>query len=738
MGTRACPTARSPAPRLAAHAVGAPARSPRSLAARRRDRRHRPRPRPGAALERPDRWARTPSRSRSTRSSSMRSPAMTAPGLDAKGRLAVMLHDAPEYVIGDLISPFKALLGGEYRAIEARLLAAIHRRFGLPTPLPARLTAAIKAADRIAAYYEATRLAGFGEAEARQFFGRPERRRCRAASTSSRGRRAAAEKRFLDALRRRCSPQRARDPRPVPGLKSREKQHPESLMPQVYVCPLSRIADTVAALQCQPPHQPDQRRHAGRPAAAIPAENHLFLGINDIVEPMDGMVLPAEEHVERADRFRRRLGSGRARSSSTAIAGISRSTAAAFITLCARASRSATRARSPGGCAPPRASPTPNPRHRRASATSSSGAKGRMVAAIEGDRPRRDRRRERPLLARPRGVAATERRPAGRRSRSASTRRSSPSRDRQPLILVVASTAAVASPTACPSGRSTRSSTARSRRGSAPGSRSRRALKLGYVEQLYTFGDRGRHAAARRRRAASRLGRLPRADARSARSRRRRWPGPARAGGAGTSSSRGRTGAAAARRSSTTPSSRRCGAGRATAGERPRRAPLGRRERVRLAFGDEGAPWDEERVLDRYELLYEAGLVAEADRDGRPAPVERAAAGRGRRADALRSPPHPRHRDLAAPRQAQVPAGGVRADGAGIHADRAAAHGRGDLRPSPPQAEFPPPGRERRRWSSRPARESRPKRGRPAALFRFRREVLKERPAPGLRRRRRA
>ena len=62
---------------------------------------------------------------------------MTAPGLDAKGRLAVILHDAPEYVIGDLISPFKALLGGEYKAIESRLLAAIHRRFGVPTPLPA-------------------------------------------------------------------------------------------------------------------------------------------------------------------------------------------------------------------------------------------------------------------------------------------------------------------------------------------------------------------------------------------------------------------------------------------------------------------------------------------------------------------------------------------------------------------------------------------------------------------------
>ncbi|HET7715900.1 MAG TPA: HD family hydrolase [Bauldia sp.] len=99
--------------------------------------------------------------------------AMTAPGLDSKGRLAVMLHDAPEYVIGDLISPFKALLGGEYKAIESRLLGAIHRRFGVATPLPAKLAAAIKAADRVAAYYEATRIAGFDEAEARRFFGSP-------------------------------------------------------------------------------------------------------------------------------------------------------------------------------------------------------------------------------------------------------------------------------------------------------------------------------------------------------------------------------------------------------------------------------------------------------------------------------------------------------------------------------------------------------------------------------------
>ena len=99
--------------------------------------------------------------------------AALTPEIGAVGRLAVMLHDAPEYVIGDIISPFKVLLAGEYRAVEQRLLAAIHRRFGLPPMLADGLTAKIKSADRISAYYEAVKLAGFAEAEAVRFFGRP-------------------------------------------------------------------------------------------------------------------------------------------------------------------------------------------------------------------------------------------------------------------------------------------------------------------------------------------------------------------------------------------------------------------------------------------------------------------------------------------------------------------------------------------------------------------------------------
>jgi 5'-deoxynucleotidase YfbR-like HD superfamily hydrolase len=95
------------------------------------------------------------------------------PRLDRKARLTLLLHDAPEYVIGDMISPFKAVIGGSYKVVETRLLTAIHIRFGLPVKPSAEIERMIKAADRGAAYLEATRLAGFGAAEARRFFGPP-------------------------------------------------------------------------------------------------------------------------------------------------------------------------------------------------------------------------------------------------------------------------------------------------------------------------------------------------------------------------------------------------------------------------------------------------------------------------------------------------------------------------------------------------------------------------------------
>lgn len=95
------------------------------------------------------------------------------PDLPRQWRLAALLHDAPEYVIGDLISPFKAAIGLDYIELEDRLLSAIHIHFGLPGTLPKTATTLIKRADKMAAFFEATELAGFEDAEARRFFGNP-------------------------------------------------------------------------------------------------------------------------------------------------------------------------------------------------------------------------------------------------------------------------------------------------------------------------------------------------------------------------------------------------------------------------------------------------------------------------------------------------------------------------------------------------------------------------------------
>jgi 5'-deoxynucleotidase YfbR-like HD superfamily hydrolase len=93
------------------------------------------------------------------------------PRVDIRVRLAALLHDAPEYVIGDMISPFKAVIGGSYKTVEKRLLSAIHVRFGLQPALPADIERQIKDADMGAAYLEATHLAGFAKAEAKRLFG---------------------------------------------------------------------------------------------------------------------------------------------------------------------------------------------------------------------------------------------------------------------------------------------------------------------------------------------------------------------------------------------------------------------------------------------------------------------------------------------------------------------------------------------------------------------------------------
>ncbi len=94
-------------------------------------------------------------------------------GASRQNRLVALLHDAPEYVIGDMISPFKAALGVDYKAFEHRLMAAIHVRFGLPAKASEELEIKVKEADKMAAYLEATQLAGFSIPESEKFFGRP-------------------------------------------------------------------------------------------------------------------------------------------------------------------------------------------------------------------------------------------------------------------------------------------------------------------------------------------------------------------------------------------------------------------------------------------------------------------------------------------------------------------------------------------------------------------------------------
>ncbi|MDA9226303.1 HD family hydrolase [bacterium] len=97
-----------------------------------------------------------------------------SPNAPIKWRLAALLHDAPEYVIGDMISPVKAAVGPGYGKLDDRLTAAIHIRFGLPTVIPVAVKKQIKKADRISAWMEAVQIAGFSHEEATKLFGKPD------------------------------------------------------------------------------------------------------------------------------------------------------------------------------------------------------------------------------------------------------------------------------------------------------------------------------------------------------------------------------------------------------------------------------------------------------------------------------------------------------------------------------------------------------------------------------------
>ena len=95
------------------------------------------------------------------------------PKASIEERLTALLHDSPEYVIGDMISPFKTALGIDYKAFEARLEEAVHMRFGLPAKTPAKLKKKIKQADLYCAWFEATQIAGFEISEAHKYFTAP-------------------------------------------------------------------------------------------------------------------------------------------------------------------------------------------------------------------------------------------------------------------------------------------------------------------------------------------------------------------------------------------------------------------------------------------------------------------------------------------------------------------------------------------------------------------------------------
>jgi len=94
------------------------------------------------------------------------------PKADVKWQLAALLHDAPEYVIGDMISPVKAAVGPGYEGLDDRLAVAIHLRFGLPAQVPVAIKKQIKKADKISAWMEAVQIAGFTKTEADKFFGK--------------------------------------------------------------------------------------------------------------------------------------------------------------------------------------------------------------------------------------------------------------------------------------------------------------------------------------------------------------------------------------------------------------------------------------------------------------------------------------------------------------------------------------------------------------------------------------
>ena len=248
------------------------------------------------------------------------------PAPAGKARLTALLHDAPEYVIGDMISPFKAAIGGDYKLIEERLKRAIHIRFGLAAEPPDDLTRSIKVADRVSAYLEATALAGFSIAEARKLFGAPDLPLRDFAAVLEPMRPAAVEARFL-ARFAELDAAAAGDSIEAPVSGNAACPAFTSVRSPSSAKPWRRPARARFVTLLSPGTEVE------RPTGIRP-ERHLYLAVSDIVEPLPGQILPAATHLEELLGFVRAWD----RAEPMVIhcfAGVSRSTAAAYIAACA-------------------------------------------------------------------------------------------------------------------------------------------------------------------------------------------------------------------------------------------------------------------------------------------------------------------------------------------------------------------------------------------------------------------
>ena len=234
-----------------------------------------------------------------------RAPA--APISTARPRSRVLLHDAPEYVIGDMISPFKAVIGDAYKAVEARLLAAIHLRFGLPADAAGRSRRPDQGRRPSARAFSRRRgLPDFrepkrgGSSAPRRSSPRPS-----SATTSRPGPPETAEARFLERFAKLARARRfasrlslykggndwfgdSDDSRLLARAPARHGR--------------SRPARSTSS-RCSSIRRPGA---SGRGRSRRPTTSSSAWTTSPM--PMDGYVMPCDEHVDPADRLRARLG----------------------------------------------------------------------------------------------------------------------------------------------------------------------------------------------------------------------------------------------------------------------------------------------------------------------------------------------------------------------------------------------------------------------------------------------